>query len=491
MKILHVTSELYPLIKTGGLADVSRSLPHALKAHGADVKILLPGYHEVLKRIDHFRIIGWCSLQTADKIRHIRILEVQPDNFEVPVWLADCADLFDRPGNPYMDANGFDWPDNAERYTCFSQVAAKIGADQTGLDWQPDVVHSHDWQTGLVAAFLNQQPEPPRTIFTIHNLSYIGHFSREEYMHLQLPMQWWHPEGVEFYGGFSMLKAALVFSDAITTVSPTYAREILTPEFGYGMEGILSHCQNKLTGILNGIDTRTWDPAADPILKKNYSVKNRKAGKTENRKALLKLLNIKNTEKWMRRPLFGSVGRLVPQKGVDILTNAIPQLLRKHDAGFIIIGEGQHQLVTQLKSLQKHYPDHVNLFIGYSEAGAHLTEAGADFFIMPSRFEPCGLNQLYSLRYGTLPIVHHVGGLADTIVDTSPGSIKQKTATGLVFYHPTTMALHGALVRAMKLYEHPRHLAQVQKTAMQQNFDWYRSAGQYLSLYTGTERENP
>jgi len=489
MKVLHATSELYPLIKTGGLADVSYSLPHALKAHGADVRILLPGYREVLQHIDDFHIIGWCNVQTAGKVRHIRILEVLPDDFEVPVWIADCADLFDRPGNPYVDANGFDWPDNAERYTCFSQVAAQIGAGQIGLDWQPDVVHSHDWQTGLVAALLSQQADPPRTIFTIHNLSYTGYFSHEEYMHLQLPMQWWHPEGVEFFGGFSMLKSALVYSDVITTVSPTYAKEILTPSFGYGMEGVLSHYQDKLTGILNGLDTHTWDPSVDPILKKNYSIKDRKEGKAANRKALLKSLNIKNTEVWMKRPLFGSVGRLVEQKGIDILASAIPRLLKEHDAGFIIIGEGQHQFVTQLEALQKRFPDNVHLYIGYSEMEAHLVEAGSDFFIMPSRFEPCGLNQLYSLRYGTLPIVHHVGGLADTVVDATPKNLKHRTATGLVFYQPTTVELHGALVRAVKLYEDPKHWPQVQKTAMQQNFDWHHSAEQYLSLYI--EQENP
>ena len=484
MKILHATSELYPLIKTGGLADVSQSLPRALKAHGEDVRILLPGYREVLKQVDDFHIIGWSTVQVTDKVHHFRILEILSDDSDVPVWLADCADLFDRPGNPYVDAEGLDWSDNAERFACFSQVAAQIGAGQIGLEWKPDVVHSHDWQTGLVAAFLSQQVNRPRTVFTIHNLSYAGHFSHEEYMHLHLPMQWWHPDGVEFYGGFSMLKAGLVYSDVITTVSPTYAKEILTASFGYGMEGILSHFQDKLTGILNGLDTETWDPSVDPLLTVNYGIKDRESGKAENKKALLKSLGIKDQKKWMDRPLFGSVGRLVEQKGIDILASAIPRLLKKHDAGFIIIGEGQQHFIEQLQSLQKNYPTHVKLFIGYSEEEAHLVEAGADFFIMPSRFEPCGLNQLYSLRYGTLPIVHHVGGLADTVVDASPEHIKNKTATGLVFYQPTAAELYATLVRAMKLYEHPKHWSQVQKTAMQQKFDWHHSAEQYLSLYT-------
>lgn len=484
MKVLHATSELYPLIKTGGLADVSHSLPKALKAHGADVRLLLPGYRDVLNQTDGCHIIGRCTVQGAGKQRQFRILEVRQKDTEVPVWLADCSDLFDRPGNPYVDANGLDWPDNAERYACFSQVVAQIGADQIDLKWQPDVVHCHDWQTGLVAAFLSQQTAPPRTVFTIHNLSYTGNFSHKEYTQLQLPAEWWHPEGVEFFGGFSMLKAGLVYSDVITTVSPTYAREILTAEFGYGMEGVLKHYQHKLTGILNGLDAETWDPSVDPVLVKNYHIKDRKSGKAANKKALLKSLDIENIEDWLQRPLFGSVGRLVEQKGIDILASAIPLLLEAQDAGFIIIGEGQPYYIEQLQALQKKYPDQVKIFIGYSEQEAHLLEAGADYFVMPSRFEPCGLNQLYSLRYGTLPIVHHVGGLADTVVDASPKNIKNKTATGLVFYQSTVAALNEAMLRAMKLYQHDKHWAQIQKTAMQQKFDWLYSAEQYLSLYS-------
>jgi len=490
MKVLHATSEMYPLIKTGGLADVSYSLPRSLKAHGADVRVLLPGYQEVLNHhIDDYRDICRCQFQMAGKSFHLRILEIMLDRLDVPVWVVDCPDLFDRPGNPYVDSNGMDWPDNAERYACFSQVAALIGAGQTDIPWQPDVVHSHDWQTGLVSAYLSQQPNPPRTIFTIHNLSYGGNFSYDEFTRLQLPEEWWHSDGIEFYGGFSMLKAGLVYSDVITTVSPTYAKEILTPSFGYGMEGVLAHYQDKLTGILNGLDTETWDPAVDHVLTKNYGIKDRESGKKENKLALLKSLGIQNTDQWMQRPLFGSVGRLVEQKGTDILANAILLLLKGNDAGFIIIGEGQQQYVDQLKVLQKQFPEQVKLYIGYSEQEAHLLEAGADFFIMPSRFEPCGLNQLYSLRYGTLPIVHHVGGLADTVIDASPDNIKNKTATGLVFYKPSALDLHATLVRAMALYDHPEHWSQVQQTAMEQNFDWHQSAEQYLSLYGGEHEQ--
>jgi starch synthase len=362
-------------------------------------------------------------------------------------------------------------------------VAAQISIGQIDLKWRPDVVHNHDWQTGLVAAFLHDEPHAPRSIFTIHNLSYLGLFPSEEYVRLQLPMSWWNPEGLEFYGGFSMLKAGLVYSDAINTVSPTYAKEILTPEFGYGMEGVLNHYHYKLSGILNGLDSRTWDPASDPLLEKNYSIKNRKSGKRANKKALLQSLDIYDIDQWMNRPIFGSVGRLVEQKGIDILASVIPQLLAQHDAGFIIIGDGQPQFTAQLTALQYHYPNQVRLFIGYSEKEAHLVEAGADFFIMPSRFEPCGLNQLYSLKYGTLPIVHSVGGLADTVVHADKENIKNKKATGIVFKQASSKDLLGALVKAIKLYQNKDQLQQVQKTAMQQDFGWHQSAKQYLALY--------
>lgn len=485
MKVLHVTGELYPLIKTGGLADVSRSLPDALSAHGADVRILLPAYREALQYVKQFNVVARCNVHIAGRARCVRLLEIQPDGFKTPVWLADCADLFDRPGNPYIGADGLDWPDNAERYACFSQLAAHIGAGQTGIEWQPDVVHSHDWQTGLVAAFLSQQAKAPRTVFTIHNLSYSGHFSHDEYQRLQLPMQWWQQDGVEFYGGFSMLKAALVYSDAITTVSPTYAKEILTPAFGCGMEGVLTHFGDKLSGILNGLDKDVWNPSSDPLIESNYSIKTRRSGKARNKRALLQALDVDDVEAWLQRPLFGFIGRLVEQKGIDLLADAIERLLQTSDdnAGFIIVGEGQQHLETQLQKLQARYPRHVKLFIGYAEALAHLVESGADFFVMPSRFEPCGLNQLYSLRYGTPPIVHHVGGLADTVVDATAANMRGKSATGLVFYEPTAAALCDALSRAMQLYQRPQKLAQIQRTAMQQDFDWRHSAKQYLSIY--------
>lgn len=483
MKVLHCLSELYPLIKTGGLADVGYALPHALQQQGVDVRILLPAYREVLKTVEEFHIIGRCRVQGVGKIHHVRLLEVKPSGFDVSLWLADCSELFDRPGNPYLNSEGFDWDDNAERFSCFSQVAAQIALGETEIDWIPDLVHAHDWQTGLVPAFLSQAARPPASVFTIHNLAYSGQFSHEEFMRLRLPTSWWHPAGVEFYGGFSMLKAGLVYSDHVTTVSPGYAREILTPAFGYGMEGVLSHYQHKLSGILNGIDTATWNPADDPYLISGYGIKNRKRGKAANKKALLQGLGCDAPEAQSHHPLFSSVGRLVEQKGIDLLAAAIPLLLKQHDASFVIVGEGQQIYHNKLRQLQQQYPDQVMLYIGYSEELAHQVEAAADFFVMPSRFEPCGLNQLYSLRYGTLPIVHHVGGLADTVVDATDKNISQQTATGLVFHQATANALYDALERAIDLYAQPKVYSQVQMRAMQQDFGWQHSARQYLSLY--------
>ena len=485
MKILYVVSELFPLIKTGGLGDVAHSLPSALQQQGAEVRILLPAYREVMQQMESFRILGWLELSGSAKPHGARVLEVEHPALTVPLWLVDCPVLFDRPGNPYVDADGYDWPDNAERFSCFSQAAAMIsmGALQDG--WRADVVHSHDWQTGLVSAYLEEVPQPPRRIFTIHNLAYGGHFSHEQFVALHLPPHWWHPEGVEFHGGFSMLKAGLIYADAITTVSPTYAEEICTSAYGYGMEGILNSRRFKLSGILNGIDNEVWDPAHDPHLAARYSIKQRGAAKKKNKAALFERLNFPNDEGRMAAPLIGMVGRLVEQKGIDLVLEAIPKLLERSDANFVLLGSGHRQFEYWLKELAEKYPRRVVCHIGYSEPLAHLVEAGADMFLMPSRYEPCGLNQMYSLRYGTPPIVNHTGGLADTVVDANATTLKDKTATGFVMSKPTSQELIKAVQRALELYAKPRQWQQLQRSAMQQCFSWDESAAKYLSLYKG------
>ncbi len=292
------------------------------------------------------------------------------------------------------------------------------------LGWTPDVVHAHDWQTGLVPAFLDALPQRPQRIFTIHNMAYGGHFPQTDFVSLHLPSYWWSAEGAEFYGGFSMLKAGIVYSDAVTTVSPTYAREICTPAFGYGMDGLLQSRSYKLHGILNGIDMEVWNPATDPNLPAHYSAEQIQPGKSRNKAALLQRFGAKDPDAHLPFPLLGMVSRLVEQKGVDLIINAIPDLLATTDARFVLIGAGHSYFEQRLLELAAKHPERVFVYIGYDEQLAHLLEAGADMFMMPSRFEPCGLNQMYSLRYGTPPIVLHTGGLADTVVDASHANLE-------------------------------------------------------------------
>lgn len=483
MKVLHVISELFPLVKTGGLGDFGYSLPHALAALDADVRLLLPAYGDVLRAVHAPREVARLEVPVAGTTRAFRVLEALPEGFTVPVWLADCPALYDRPGNPYVDAHGNDWPDNAERFSAFAQLAARLATGAAPGGWRPDVVHCHDWQTGLVPAFLRLDSQPPRSVFTIHNLAFGGHFSHAEFQRLQLPSHWWQLDGVEFFGGFSMLKAGLVYADFITTVSRTYAKEILTPAFGHGMDGVLRHYSWKLRGILNGIDHAIWDPAGDRLLARNYGIEDREAGRAANRAALYAALEWEPAAAVRDQPLFGSVGRLAEQKGSDLLAEAAGRLLSQLKAAFVIIGDGQQAYIDRLAALQARFPDRVRLFVGYSERLAHLVEAAADFFVMPSRYEPCGLNQLYSLCYGTPPVVHHTGGLADTVIDATEDNLRGGSATGVVFQQPDAGALHTALLRAVALYHHPRYWTQVQRTAMVQDFSWRESALQYLEMY--------
>ncbi|MEW6120285.1 MAG: glycogen synthase GlgA [Pseudomonadota bacterium] len=484
MKILFVASEVYPLVKTGGLGDVVYSLPHALRERGADVRLLLPGYRALLRQLDQVRILDWLDVRGAEGIVSARILETRHPDFAFPLWLVDCPPLFDRPGNPYVNASGQDWPDNAERFAVFARVAALLAQDALERDWQPQVLHAHDWQTGLVAAFLADQPTRPKTVFTIHNLAYGGYFSHSDFVRLQLPSQWWSHEGAEFHGGFSMLKAGIVYADAVTTVSPTYAREITTPEYGYGLDGLLLSRQYKLSGILNGIDTTVWNPSTDTHLPAHYSMSRINPGKRRNKLALLQRFQGMLDDAAVQTPLLGMVGRLVEQKGIDWVLAAMPVLLADTEARFAFLGSGQASYEQKLVRLAKQHPDRVFVEIGYDEPLAHLIEAGADIFLMPSRFEPCGLNQMYSLRYGTPPVVYRTGGLADTVVDTRETTLADATANGFVFDTPSVESFLDAVRRALDLYRQPTQWRRVQQAGMGRSFDWHESAGHYLSLYS-------
>lgn len=480
-RVLYVTSEVFPLIKTGGLADVSHALPNALTELDVDVRLLVPAYRQVLEQVAEVRILGWLDLGALGEVR---ILETAHPALRMPVWLVDQAALFDREGNPYSDPNGQDWQDNPLRFSAFSRAAALLGLDALGLGWRPDVVHAHDWQAALTHAFLEQQSEAPRRLYTIHNLAYDCQFDYAVFQKLKLPPHWWSVERAEFYDRFSMMKAGLMFSDVITTVSPTYAEEICTPDYGYGYADILRHRRDRLVGILNGIDTELWNPASDNFLAANYMPgQDIATAKQKNRIAMLQAMGYAVDDAVLAAPMIGFVGRLVYQKGVDLLLDVLPDLISDSDVSFALVGTGEPVMEQRLRDLADAHPRRVFVHLGYSEAIGHLLEAGVDIFAMPSRYEPCGLNQMYSLHYGTPPVVRRTGGLADTVVDTTAATLKSGQANGFVFDKPNPDELAWALRRALEIREQPANWRQLIETGMAIDFAWNRSAREYLKLY--------
>lgn len=476
MRVLFASSEVYPLIKTGGLADVSASLPVALSSLGVDVRIILPGYREVLAALPHAEPL--CEFDVFSFNKPIRLLSANLPHSSVPVFIVEAAELFERDGGPYQDKFKQDWHDNAYRFAVFNRVVAMVALGQGCLTWQADVVHCSDWQTGLVAGFLKLQPSHPGTVFTIHNMAYQGVFNYQTFTGLMLPKEWFDVELLEFYGQFSFLKGGIVFSDYVTTVSPHYAHEILTPEYGCQLDGLLRFHKEKLLGILNGIDYSEWDPATDSYLPVKFSAKNLDK-KKDNKLALQKELGLPESKSV---PLIANIGRMVEQKGVDLLLAALREILTQ-PVQCVILGSGEAHFEKAFSDLAAEFPDKLRVSIGYNESLAHKIEAAADIFVMPSRYEPCGLNQIYSLRYGTLPVVRYTGGLADTVVDASPEAIEKQTATGFVFYNAEPSALTSCLQRAITCYADTKLWKQMQKTAMARDFSWEHSAQQYLGLY--------
>jgi starch synthase len=473
-KILFVTSEAHPLIKTGGLADVSGSLPKALIEMGVDVRLIMPNYQAI-------KTIGEIFYKSTVRVNNINahILETRLPGTKVLVWLVDCPELFGYPGNPYVDEQGKPWVNNAERFAFFCRITVEVAMNRGYLEWTPDIIHCNDWQTGLVPALLSLEKHPrPATIFTIHNMAYQGLFSKETRVLLNLPSRLWSPNGIEFNGMLSFIKGGLAYADRITTVSPTYANEIQTADFGYGVEGLLSYRQKYLTGIVNGIDTDHWNPQADTNISACYDAS------TLHKKKLNKTaMQIKyNLPVDNKIPVFVLISRLVEQKGIDILLECLPEMLTL-SLQFLLLGKGDKLLEQQLSQFAKNHSEKMVINLGYDEAIAHQLEAGADIFLMPSRFEPCGLNQLYSQRYGTVPIVTRTGGLADTVVDTLPETLKNKTATGFVFKAPTTGSLMEAIKRALIVYEDSKNWKQLQINGMKKDYSWNRSAKEYLALY--------
>lgn len=487
MKILFATSEAHPLIKTGGLADVSGSLPDAYHHLKQKVRMVLPAYGDVWEKVSDVKQVSELSIGACGRQLHVRIHVASAEGIDIPTWLVDIPELFHRPGNPYLALDGKDWWDNGERFAVFSKVVAEIAMNRAGLKWQPDLVQSNDWQTGLVPALLTLEPVRPKTVFTIHNMAYAGLFPKSLFEGLALPWRWWEPDkGIEFYDNMSMLKAGIQMADWVTTVSPSYAKEITYPEYAYGLEGLLIRRleEGRLVGILNGIDQDVWNPKTDPFIQHHYSVeKGRVAAKKRNKKDMLDFWDLPKTVIDSDDPVIGLVGRLVPQKGIDLVLDVLPELIEQSNARFVIVGTGDSLFEYHLTELAHQYPERVMIYIGYSESLAHKVEAGADLFLMPSRFEPCGLNQLYSLAYGTPPIVHSTGGLSDTVVNATKENLASGQATGFVFYDPSRHALKSTILHALHLFSKKGTWQKLQKNGMKQDFSWTRSAKQYLALF--------
>ena len=473
MQVLSVASEVYPLIKTGGLADVAGALPLALKPHGVTTKTLLPGYPAVMSKIKD----GVVRLSFADLFgSRADVLEVRHEGLDLLVL--DAPVHFDRPGGPYVDSSGKDYPDNWRRFAALSLAAAEIAAGNME-GWRPDLVHLHDWQTGLVPAYMRYSgaPEPP-SLLTIHNIAFQGRFEADVFPYLGLPPQVFDLDGIEYFGGIGFLKAGLQMSTAINTVSPSYAEEILTPEYGMGLEGLLQFRSADLTGIVNGIDASLWNPETDPKLKRNYAAATLKH-RGENRKAVLDRFGLAEDG----GPLFCVISRLTWQKGMDLLAEVLDELVAL-GARLAVLGSGDRELEEAFHAAAVRHPGRIGIITGYDEPLSHLMQAGSDAILIPSRFEPCGLTQLYGLRYGCVPVVARTGGLNDTVIDANPAALAARTATGVSFGPVTADSLLRALRRTVRLHNDPKAWTQMQKQGMKSDVSWEGSAGLYADLYS-------
>lgn len=464
VRILYVTSEVFPLAKTGGLADVSAALPVALNTLGVDVRLLLPGYPQAIERTVNPREVA--RVNDLLGCGETRLLAARLPDSDVPLWLVDCPALYDRRGGIYQDENGNDWPDNALRFAMLNHVAAMIAGGIVDEQWQPDVVHAQDWHASLLPMLLSAQGNRrPATLLTIHNLAYQGSFELCEFPKLGLPDGSQMYPSLEFYGRLSFLKAGIEHADALTTVSPTYAREILTPEFGCGLDGVLRQRADRLTGILNGADYRIWDPDSDACLPSTYALR-RISGKHACKAALQEELGLDLS---IETPLIVFTSRLAHQKMPDVVLEALPALLAD-GAQFALVAEGDAHYEDRFHTLAATHPGRVAVRIGYEEPLAHRALAGADILLHPSRYEPCGLTPIYAMRYGTVPIVRKSGGTADSVVDAIGQTLACETATGFSFVGPTADDLIACIRRALELYRQPIAWRKIQICAMRQDF---------------------
>lgn len=479
LHVLHVASEMYPLLKTGGLADVTGALPPALSQLGVDTRVLLPGFPAVLAGlVDRRPVLALGPRFGLDGVAlHYGVLPTTG----VGVYAIEAPAFYDRPGNPYMDDAQHPYTDNCERFALLGWVAARL-AEGVDRDWRPRIVHAHDWHAGLACAYLKaaerRHGKLAGTVMTVHNLAYQGVFPASSFARLGLPPDFFQVEGVEFYGQLSFLKAGLYYADRLTTVSPTYAREIRTPEQGGGLQGLLATRASDLTGILNGVDYTVWSPAHDTALATRYR-KSRLTGKADCKRALQRHFGLAPLNDV---PLFGMVSRLTEQKGLDLLLAGLPDLVRR-GGQLVVLGTGDPALEAGLRRAAQAAPENVAIHIGFDEILAHQIIGGSDVVLVPSRFEPCGLTQLYGLAYGSLPLVHKVGGLADSVVDASLENLDDALATGMVFDRFDLDGFSAAVRRAFALYGRRTDWKQTQRRAMEQDFSWDASAQHYLALY--------
>ena len=469
IRVLSVASECAPLVKTGGLADVVGALPAALVAEGAGLRTLLPGYPAVMRALVKPKLLD----EDPDLFGGpARILGAQAGGLDLIV--IDAPHLYDRPGSIYLGPDGRDWPDNPERFAALSWVAARIGAQGLG-GWTPQVIHAHDWQAGFVPEYLHAMGGSDRvgTILTVHNIAFHGMADTARIDALRLPRQRYTKDGFEFWGRISALKAGLVGADRLTTVSPTYAAELMTDAFGMGLDGVMRLRRGDLSGILNGIDEAAWNPETDAAIGKTFKTP---GGKAVNRDALRAELGLPEAT----GPLCVVVSRLTEQKGLDLLLDALPVLLSR-GGQLAVLGSGDKWLEDAFRNAAR--DANVAVQIGYDEGFSHRMIAGADAILVPSRFEPCGLTQLYGLRYGTIPVVALTGGLADTVIHASPAALGVGVATGVQFHPVTADALRGALTQVCDLFARPQVWVQMQKNAMRQPVGWGPSARAYAQLY--------
>jgi len=477
MRVLFAASEACPLAKTGGLADVAAALPAALAQLGVDVRLLLPGYTEALDRAEAKR--DEAVLRGVPGVGDVALVSARIPDSGLPVWLVDCPPLFRRHGGPYSDREGRDWPDNALRFATLSHAAARIALRRAGVAWRPDLVHAHDWHLGLLPALLAHYARPhPPVVFTVHNVAFQGVFPGELLPVLGLPAPAFTPDSVEYHGQISFLKAGIRHSNRVTTVSPTYAREILTPEFGCGLDGVLRSRADEIVGILNGVDCEKWTPADSDALPASYSAADL-SGKKICKAALQAEFDLPVD---VEKPLIAFLSRLTEQKMADMLP-AITGLVAQCGAQLISCGEGDRRIENALREAADCNRE-MSVRIGYDDSIAKRLLAGADIVLAPARFEPCGLVQMYGMRYGSLPVVRRTGGLADTVTAyTEVGDANIDAATGFAFEQATPRDLSRALDLAFRTFRDQPTWSSMQQRAMAQDFSWHRPAQQYLTLY--------